>query len=161
MLWVKTIFLTLLVPGIACFLIPYLIQRPSGLDMIPSLALRIIAVIFMVLGVCGFSWVSQAFVRLGKGTPAPFDPPREFVGSGLYLFVRNPMYIGAVTVILGEALLFSSWRLLVYAAAVLTVLHFFVVLYEEPSLYKRFGESYRRYLLSVPRWIPRFRSRSG
>jgi protein-S-isoprenylcysteine O-methyltransferase Ste14 len=161
MLWLKTIFLTLLVPGVACFLIPYFIVKPSGLDMIPSLALRIIAVILMVLGVCGFSWVSQAFVRLGKGTPAPFEPPKEFVTRGLYRFVRNPMYIGAVMVILGEALLFASWRLLVYAAAVLTVLHLFVVLYEEPSLYKRFGEPYHRYLQSVPRWIPRFRSRSS
>lgn len=155
MLWLKTIFLTLLVPGVACFLVPYLIVKPSGLHLIPSLALRFFGILLIVLGVYGFSWVSQAFVRFGRGTPAPFDPPKEFVARGLYRFVRNPMYIGAVTVILGEALLFASWHLLIYAAAVLAMLHFFVVLYEEPSLSKRFGEPYRQYLLNVPRWIPR------
>lgn len=155
MLWIKTLFLTVLVPGVACFLIPYFILRPSGLEMIPSLSLRMLGILLMILGVYGFSWVSQAFVRFGKGTPAPFDPPKEFVARGLYRFVRNPMYSGAMSVILGEALLFASWHLLIYAAAVLTMLHFFVVLYEEPSLLKRFGEPYRQYLHSVPRWIPR------
>ncbi len=155
MLWIKTIFLTILVPGVACFLVPYFIIKPSGIEMIPSLPLRILGILLMILGACGLSWVSQAFVRFGKGTPAPFDPPREFVARGLYRFVRNPMYIGAVTVILGEALLFASWNLLIYGAAVLAMLHFFVVLYEEPSLYKRFGEPYRQYLHNVPRWIPR------
>lgn len=157
MLWVKTLFLTLLVPGTACFFIPYLILKPTGMDMVSSPILRILGVLLMALGICGFSWVSQAFVRLGKGTPAPFDPPKEFVANGLYRFVRNPMYLGAVTVILGEAILFGSWRLFIYAAAVLATLHFFVILYEEPSLYRRFGEPYRQYTQTVPRWMPRFK----
>ncbi len=156
MLWIKTILLTLLVPGIACFLIPYFILKPAGLEMVHSPVIRVVGILLMALGICGFSWVSQAFARFGKGTPAPFDPPKKFVAIGLYRFVRNPMYLGAVTVILGEALLFGSWKLLAYAAAVLTALHLFVVLYEEPSLYRRFGEPYRHYVNEVPRWLPGF-----
>lgn len=159
MLWIKTILMTLLVLGITCFLIPYYILRPSGPNIVHSPVLRVAGILLMILGICGFSWVSQAFARFGKGTPATFNPPKEFVARGLYRFVRNPMYIGTVTALLGEAILFSSWKLLDYAAAVLTVLHFFVVLYEEPSLYSRFGESYRRYVLTAPRWLPRFLAR--
>lgn len=161
MLWIKTIFMTLLVPGIACFLIPCFIQQPAGFAVVHSPVIRIVGILLMSLGTCGFSWVSQAFVRFGKGTPAPFDPPKEFVAIGLYRLVRNPMYLGAVMVILGEAVLFGSWKLLAYAAAVLTFLHFFVVLYEEPSLSRRFGESYRQYVLTVPRWLPRFHTKSN
>lgn len=159
MLWIKTIFLTLLVPGIACFLIPYFFLQPSGIEVVQNPIVRIVGMLLMALGICGFSWVSQAFARYGRGTPAPFEPPKKFVATGLYRFIRNPMYLGAVTVILGEAILFGSWKLLAYAAAVLTVLHLFVVLYEEPSLYRRFGESYRQYMLTVPRWLPRFRTK--
>jgi len=157
--WVKTIFLTLLVPGVTVFLVPYFIQRPSGFQLNSSPWLGVLGIMTILLGVFSFSWVSQAFVRFGKGTPAPFEPPQQFVARGLYRFVRNPMYLGAVLVILGEALLFWSWHLLAYAAAVLTILHFFVIFYEEGTLLKRFGDPYQDYLRSVPRWLPRFRSK--
>lgn len=156
-MWVKTILMTLLVPGVTVFLLPYFIQRSSGFQLNPSPWLGVLGIMIILLGIFSFTWVSQAFVRFGKGTPAPFDPPRQFVARGLYRFVRNPMYLGAVLVILGEALLFWSWHLLAYAAAVLTILHFFVLLYEERSLLRRFGKPYHDYLRTVPRWFPRFR----
>jgi protein-S-isoprenylcysteine O-methyltransferase Ste14 len=158
LMWVKTIFLTLLVPGVAVFLVPFFLQRPSGFQLNSSPWIAALGIMTIFLGVFSFSWVSQAFVRFGKGTPAPFDPPRQFVARGLYRFVRNPMYLGAVLVILGEALLFWSWHLLAYAAAMLTMLHFFVIFYEESSLLRRFGEPYQDYLRTVPRWFPRFRA---
>jgi len=93
------------------------------------------------------------FLTRGRGTPAPFDPPREFVASGPYRYVRNPMYVGAAAVLLGSALAISSPAVVVLAFAFLVITHLFVVIYEEPALEKRFGDSYRQYRSSVHRWL--------
>jgi acid phosphatase (class A) len=95
-----------------------------------------------------------AFALVGKGTPAPFDPPREFVAVGPYRWVRNPMYLGAVLVICGAGLWLRSLGALAVAAFFILLAHVFVVFYEEPSLEHRFGESYVRYKRSVRRWLP-------
>jgi protein-S-isoprenylcysteine O-methyltransferase Ste14 len=96
-----------------------------------------------------------AFVLVGRGTPAPFDAPRVFVAAGPYRYVRNPMYLGAIGVIVGAGLWMGSPSALAVAVLFLALTHAFVVLYEEPTLERRFGESYRRYRGSVNRWIPR------
>lgn len=96
-----------------------------------------------------------AFVQSGRGTPAPFDPPREFVAIGPYLVVRNPMYIGAFSVIFGAALALRSVSIVCLGLAFLLAAHLFVVLYEEPSLQRRFGSSYVDYRQRVGRWIPK------
>jgi len=101
-----------------------------------------------------------SFGLYGHGTPAPFDPPREFVVKGPYQFVRNPMYIGAVLTLVGAGLWLQSPGILALAALGLVLAHLFVVFVEEPSLEKKFGESYRAYKSSVKRWIPR-RPRNG
>jgi protein-S-isoprenylcysteine O-methyltransferase Ste14 len=95
------------------------------------------------------------FAVVGLGTPAPIDPPKSLVVSGLYRFVRNPMYVGVALVLFSEALLFSSPRLLDYALLVGTGFFLFVIAYEEPTLRKKFGASYQTYCRAVPRWIPR------
>jgi protein-S-isoprenylcysteine O-methyltransferase Ste14 len=95
------------------------------------------------------------FAVVGRGTLAPIDPPKNLVVSGLYRYVRNPMYVGVLLVLLGEALLFASVSLLIYAAAFFVGAHLFIVLYEEPTLRRRFGESYERYTRTVQRWLPR------
>jgi protein-S-isoprenylcysteine O-methyltransferase Ste14 len=94
------------------------------------------------------------FVGVGGGTPAPFDAPRRFVAVGPYRFVRNPMYIGGFTLLLGWALFRQSASLLILAGAFLSFFHLFVIAYEEPTLRGKFGEDYQGYLASVPRWIP-------
>ena len=96
-----------------------------------------------------------SFVLVGRGTPAPFDPPRELTPSGPYRFVRNPMYIGALLVLIGFGLFERSLAVLMLTAGAWTVAHLLVVLKEEPDLEQRFGESYRRYKAAVPRWVPR------
>lgn len=96
-----------------------------------------------------------AFVVRGRGTPAPFDPPRAFVASGFYRWVRNPMYIGMFVFLVGYALCAVSFAALLVAFAMLAVAHLVAVLYEEPSLERRFGEPYRAYRRTTPRWIPR------
>ena len=95
------------------------------------------------------------FIVIGRGTPAPFDPPQEFVASGPYRYVRNPMYLGASAVILGAGLAFSSPSVVLLAFVLLLVMHLFVLLYEEPALARRFGRSYSDYRASVRRWIVR------
>lgn len=101
------------------------------------------------------------FVVRGRGTPAPFDAPREFVASGPYRWVRNPMYIGAFLLLAGYALCAGSAEALLVAFAMLTAAHLFAVLYEEPNLRRRFGSSYEAYVRSTPRWLPRRPARRG
>jgi len=92
---------------------------------------------------------------VGGGTPATFDPPRALVATGPYRWVRNPMYLGALLLLVGEAVLFDASVLFRYAAGFAVVTHLFVVLYDEPTLRRKFGDSYDRYRATVPRWIPR------
>lgn len=94
------------------------------------------------------------FIAIGKGTPAPFDPPRHLVVRGPYRFVRNPMYIGAVTAVAGAALYYRSAMLAIYCFAFLLATHLFVVLYEEPTLRRMFGAEYDAYCHRVHRWRP-------
>jgi protein-S-isoprenylcysteine O-methyltransferase Ste14 len=96
-----------------------------------------------------------AFVIRGEGTPAPFDPPRKFVATGPYRFVRNPMYIGGFFVLLGFGLYERSPAILFFALPWLLFAHLFVLLYEEPHLRATFGASYDAYCRSVRRWLPR------
>jgi protein-S-isoprenylcysteine O-methyltransferase Ste14 len=100
-------------------------------------------------------WCVFTFSFIGKGTPAPFDPPRRLVVEGPYRFVRNPMYIGAGLVLTGATLFYESLPLLGYAGLFVLITHFFVVLYEEPTLRRTFGTEYEAYNRRVGRWWPR------
>jgi len=97
------------------------------------------------------------FAVAGRGTPAPFDAPREFVASGPYRYVRNPMYIGAAMVIAGAGLIVGSPAIVLLTVGFLLFFHVFVLVYEEPTLREKFGQSYRDYCARVRRWLPRFR----
>jgi protein-S-isoprenylcysteine O-methyltransferase Ste14 len=95
------------------------------------------------------------FARVGRGTPSPLMPTESLVTSGAYRFVRNPMYVGAVLVVLGQAVMFASLAALFYGGALACAFHLTVLLYEEPTLRKRHGMAYARYRERVPRWVPR------
>ncbi|SPE20227.1 Isoprenylcysteine carboxyl methyltransferase [Candidatus Sulfotelmatomonas gaucii] len=96
----------------------------------------------------------SAFIFIGKGTPAPFDPPRRLVVRGPYRFVRNPMYMGAALVLAGTALYYQSAVLLAFLALFILATHLFVVIYEEPTLHRSFGSDYVAYCDHVRRWRP-------
>lgn len=148
---------TILVPGSASFLVPYLILRASGAPLErPFGILQLLAVLMAAAGVFLIVWVSTTFVRRGKGTPVPIEPPVNLVTEGLYRRMRNPMYTGAVLAALAWAVYFASFRLLLYAAGLWLLLHTFLVILEEPQLRRRFGPAYEQYLKDVPRWLPRF-----
>ena len=94
-------------------------------------------------------------MKIGKGTLVPLDPPKNLIVAGVYRYVRNPMIIGALTLIFGEALIFASIGLFVLFLIIFTVNHIYFVYSEEPGLTKRFGKDYIEYKKNVPRWIPR------
>jgi Putative protein-S-isoprenylcysteine methyltransferase len=97
------------------------------------------------------------FTFKGRGTPAPTDPPKELVITGPYRYVRNPIYVGVMLIFLGHFLWFGYWALLIYTVLAFIGVHIFIVLYEEPTLKRKFGAVYEDYLKRVPRWIPKFR----
>ncbi len=118
---------------------------------------RPVGVVLMILGAAIVLSCLATFAFVGRGTPAPFDPPRELVPVGPYRFVRNPMYVGALIVLLGFALYERSAAALGFVLFAWLLAHLLVVLIEEPGLERRFGESYLRYKASVRRWVPGWR----
>lgn len=96
------------------------------------------------------------FTFHGRGTPMPTDPPKELVVTGFYRYVRNPIYTGVMLIFLAHFLWFGYWALLMYALLSALGVHFFIILYEEPTLKRKFGAVYEEYLKEVPRWVPRF-----
>jgi protein-S-isoprenylcysteine O-methyltransferase Ste14 len=151
-------FLLLGGPTLVAGLVPWLLTGWNGDDS--PLALRVLGVLLLVLGAI---LVVEAFARFaleGRGTPMPWAPPVRFVARGSYRFVRNPMYVGVVVLILGQALLLGREILLVWAAAAAVIFHLFLVLHEEPGLRRRFGPEYEEYSRRVGRWLPRLSRRS-
>jgi protein-S-isoprenylcysteine O-methyltransferase Ste14 len=120
-------------------------------------ALQVAGMILVAIGTAIALWCVFTFVFIGKGTPAPFDPPRKLVVRGPYRFVRNPMYIGAGMTLAGVALFYESLSILIYTAVFFLATHLFVVLYEEPTLRRTFGAEYEAYFYRVRRWLPRRR----
>jgi protein-S-isoprenylcysteine O-methyltransferase Ste14 len=117
---------------------------------------QILGMIVGGAGAVAALWCVGAFAWIGKGTPAPFDPPRRLVIRGPYRFVRNPMYLGAALALAGAALVYESAPLLLYVGIFLLITHLFVVLYEEPTLRRTFGPEYEAYCHRVRRWRPGF-----
>src|SRR5678815_4095867 len=116
---------------------------------------RGIGAIMILAGVPGLVDSFARFALQGLGTPAPIAPTQNLVVTGLYRYVRNPIYVALVAVILGQAALFGDQRLLLYGVLVWLAFHAFVVGYEEPALVGTFGTEYEDFRANVPRWIPR------
>ena len=155
MVALKTLIFTILVPGTLLGIVPWLLLHRSGEAVMPSLSVWLIGLLPFFAGVILYFWCAGAFTFIGRGTPAPIDAPVFLVRSGPYRWVRNPMYIGVFSVLIGEAILFHSLLLVGFVLLVGIVVHLFVLFYEEPQLARRFGESYETYLRTVPRWFPR------
>jgi protein-S-isoprenylcysteine O-methyltransferase Ste14 len=129
----------------------------ARLNITMPIWLRPIGVVLAIPGIILAAMCVATFATRGRGTPAPFDAPREFVATGPYRYVRNPMYVGAFAVLFGCGFVLSSPSIVLLAFGFLLLAHIFVLLYEEPALTGRFGESYLKYWASVRRWIPRIR----
>ena len=115
-----------------------------------------IGFVIMGLGLFLLLWCVRDFMVSGKGTLAPWDPPKHLVVVGLYRFVRNPMYVAVLTLLLGWCLTAGSWLLAGYAIVLAIAFHLRVIFYEEPRLSRQFGAEWTAYSASVRRWLPRF-----
>jgi protein-S-isoprenylcysteine O-methyltransferase Ste14 len=153
----KTLLFTILVPGTVAGYIPlFLLDRDLRVWKSPLAAIgwMLIVVGAGIYLVCAFD-----FSVTGRGTPAPIDAPKRLVSGRLYRITRNPMYVGVLSVIAGEGIIFKSSAIGKYWLVVAIFFHLFVLLYEEPTLREKFGESYREYCRQVPRWISPIRRR--
>jgi protein-S-isoprenylcysteine O-methyltransferase Ste14 len=126
------------------------VTRPSGLAFQQGIGIALTA----SGAVLGF-WCILSFVFVGKGTQAPFDPPRKLVVGGPYRALRNPMYAGAMLALMGAAVFYGSSALLAYSIVFWTTTHLAVVYYEEPHLRKMFGVEYAIYCEKTGRWWPK------
>jgi len=135
------------------------INNMLGLPVINNIAFLTIGLVFAVIG-CGlFIYCTLIFKKIGKGTPIPLEPPKKFVYTGVYSHVRNPIYVGYAIIFMSYFLIFGHLALLLYTIIGTLFLHFYVVLFEEKNLKKRFGKTYEIYLKKVPRWLPRFNAK--
>ena len=153
MTWLKTLLFTLTVPGSLTVYVPYWLLGVTGAQPNLQSWRGVLGCAWLLIGAAIYGWCAWDFTFAGRGTPAPIDPPKEMVVRGLYRYSRNPMYVGVLSVLLGEVLLFRSWRLFAYVVAIATIFQLFVTLYEEPGLQRRFGASYAAYCQRVPRWF--------
>jgi len=155
----RTVTYASLFIGLLLVFLPSRLLSSSGVTR-PAVvgAAQVAGMLVAAIGAAVALWCVFAFALIGKGTPAPFDPPRRLVAAGPYRFVRNPMYLGAGVALFGAALFYQSPILAGYAAGFLLVCHVFVLAYEEPTLKRLFGSDYDEYRRRVHRWIPR---RSG
>jgi len=152
----KTLIFTVLVPGTVAGWIPYsLLYAEGSRGSTPLGGFRFAGLASMLIGALIYFWCAWDFTFAGKGTPAPIDPPKQLVVRGLYKYVRNPMYIGVMSVVFGEAIWFEAGRLFAYTGLLFLLFSAFILLYEEPALRRKFGDSYLSYSQTVPRWIPR------
>jgi protein-S-isoprenylcysteine O-methyltransferase Ste14 len=146
--------------GLVLVFVPASVLERSGVVRPEVGAVQIVGMAVVVAGVALALWCVLTFALVGRGTPAPFDPPRRLVVTGPYRFVRNPMYIGAGLALAGASLFFESLELAGYAVLFLIVVYLFIRAYEEPTLRRTFGQEYDEYCDRVGRWLPRRPSRS-
>jgi protein-S-isoprenylcysteine O-methyltransferase Ste14 len=159
--WLGTVVFLALAPGVMAGLVPWLISGwriPWPVDRLLPVA---VVAALLILG--GVAVLLDAFIRFARadGTPAPPMPTAHLVVVGPYRYVRNPMYLAVLAIVLGQALLFGSWGTLVWAALLLAAVLAFVLLYEEPTLTSEYGDEYREYRRHVRGWTPRLRPWNG
>lgn len=154
----KTLLFLAVVPGTVAGWVPYGLGRwRSGLPVFDFGSTRHVGWLLILPGVAVLLWSAWEFAIRGHGTPAPIDPPKKFVASGLYRYVRNPMYLGVLATVVGQFLFYGNANVLIYAAVLAVGFHAFVRRYEEPTLQGLFGAEYAGYCRAVPRWFPRVR----
>lgn len=144
-------------PGVVAGLIPWWFAVRFGVHE-PFLGFEPFRWLGWALIAFGAVLLIDCFARFalkGRGTPAPIYPTEELVVSGAYRFVRNPMYVAVVSLVLGQALVIGCLPLLWYGVGLFVVFHLFVLLYEEPTLRGTYGVRYDAYRAAVGRWVPR------
>jgi len=151
-----TALFLVLAPGCVAGLTPRWISHWQFRTPFPGYApLRVIGAMLIAAGTFVVLDSFARFALQGLGTPAPIFPTRHLVVKGFYLYVRNPMYVAIVAVIMGQAVLLGNVRVFQYGLFAWLIAHLFVLEYEEPTLRRTFGAEYESFCANVPRWIPR------
>lgn len=151
---IKTILYMGFMHGFFTFYIPYQI---ASRDFINFKTFAYLAIPFYLSGTASIIWCSVDMVKKGLGTPAHVDPPKKLIINGLYRYTRNPIYLGALLVLLGYILWFGSGIMILYFLLFVLAYQILITLIEEPILRNTFGKDYEEYCQKVPRWIPRFK----
>jgi protein-S-isoprenylcysteine O-methyltransferase Ste14 len=118
---------------------------------------RYLGIVMVLAGAYPLADSMVRFVHEGRGTPEPLHPTEKLVITGLYRYVRNPMYLGALIMILGQAVFFENWQVAVFGMIAWGASFVFVLVYEEPTLRKKYGAEYEEYCRRVARWVPKIR----
>jgi protein-S-isoprenylcysteine O-methyltransferase Ste14 len=153
-LWLRVLGFTVLLPGLILVYAPYWwIIGPSRVRLLwPPHGTRLIALVPLAAGLAIYLVCAARFVTEGLGTPAPWDAPRKLVTGGMYRWTRNPMYVGILLALFGEAWLFRSTYQLGFAICMAAAFHIRVLVYEEPTLRALFGAEFDKYSARVRRW---------
>lgn len=147
----------IILPFSVTVLIPFLIYRGREIEVLDNTGIKLLGALLLSSGLSLFVYTVYLFKTIGKGTLAPWTPTQKLIISGPYQYCRNPMISGVLFILLGETLLFASRTILIEAAIFFLVNTIYFMLKEEPDLYKRFGEDYKKYKKNVPRWLPRLK----
>lgn len=151
----RSLLWTLLLPGFFAGYVPWRFFGLAQVHLDFTNPLHVLGLVLVAAGALLLGACIWEFARRGRGTLAPVDPPRELVVQGLYRYVRNPMYLSVSLIVFGEVLLTRSGALFVYWVIWFVAVNLFVMFYEEPTLRRRFGDSYEHYTRRVGRWLPR------
>ncbi len=154
---IGSVLFFIVTPGTIAGLIPWLITRWHAEQIPFAPLLQVLGSAAVAAGLAVLIELFARFALQGIGTPAPTHPTRHLVTEGAYRFVRNPMYVAVLAIIIGQAALFADVRLVAYGALFWLACHLFVIAYEEPALLGAFGSEYESYRGNVPRWVPRLR----
>jgi protein-S-isoprenylcysteine O-methyltransferase Ste14 len=148
-----------IMPIILCIIVPYFLiehrDARTGLPVLPSPGTAVLGGIIGLVGTVFAVLSFRLIIKIGNGTIMPWDPSKKLVVVGLYRYVRNPMILSLLVVLLGEAVAFESIGIYILAAVFFIINTLYFRFSEEPGLEKRFGEEYLEYKRNVPRWMPR------
>lgn len=146
----------IILPFTVTVIIPYLNYNENQAILPDNSISKIAGILFFIAGLSLFLYTVFLFKRFGNGTLAPLTPTQKLVIRGPYKYCRNPMITGVLFILTGETLFLHSTNILIWAFTFFVINIFYFILKEEPDLYKRFGDEYKKYKENVPRWIPRF-----
>jgi protein-S-isoprenylcysteine O-methyltransferase Ste14 len=157
LLFLRSLLWTILFPGFFAVYLPWAVFGLDRAWLDLSGPVPIVGHVLIALGAALLIACIVDFAIIGRGTLSPLDPPQHLVVRGLYRYVRNPMYVGVMTMVTGELLVTLSVPLTIYLLVWFACANLFVIGYEEPTLRRQFSAEYDGYCRQVGRWIPRFR----
>jgi protein-S-isoprenylcysteine O-methyltransferase Ste14 len=142
-------------PFTVLVLVPLYIERDIS---IKDAAAFVTGLFIMLIGLFVMAITIAGFLRIGKGTLAHWSPTKRLVVQGMYRHVRNPMIMGVMTVLMGEAVSILSVSIFIWVLVFFAINHIYFLVYEEPDLEEKFGDAYREYKKNVSRWTPRWKA---